>query len=246
MFSNLVLLIVSMQLLMQVKYCLSVLQSKDVIYRRNDNSTLIHHVELPNFSMTNEDYILDFTDDAVVPKLTEHYCNLVNSLDACFRLQDVITTILHGKIYTPMLPHATLEDSRGTRTQLIEYFQQRYHYKSYLEVGCGDFSNFVTLRNLFTQVDCIDPFKENATYSLPSDVFFELRVYNNSIINNSNNNNNNKVNLDDGSKVEIPVTYDVIFIDGLHDAKQVIRDVMNALQLLNEHGMCKIYLYVCL
>ena len=195
----------------------------------NESNYYRHRLEVPLFNEHREIYIFEFADNADVLKLTEHYCSMTTSLDVCFRMQDLLSSILHDIAYTPMLLHSTTEDNIGTRTQLIEYFQRRYAYTSYLEVGCGDFANFVSLRNYFSQVDCIDPYKDNATYALPSDVFFEQRVHNNSII--------RAATVNGGVVSEGPVTYDVIFIDGLHDAKQVIRDVMNALQLLNEHGI---------
>ena len=215
--------------LLILNFASAIITGNDIIYLKNESNFLKHTVIIPNHTLLNEDYVLEFADNENIKKLTEHYFSINYSLDVCFHLQDVLSLIVYGKIYTPMLPHSTTEDNIGTRTQLIEYFQRRYSYTSYLEVGCGDFANFVSLRNYFSQVDCIDPYKDNATYALPSDVFFEQRVHNNSII--------RAATVTGGVVSEGPVTYDVIFIDGLHDAKQVIRDVMNALQLLNEHGI---------
>ena len=94
------------------------------------------------------------------------------------------------------------------RMDVINLLIDRKGYKSYLEVG-------------FANGDCYDRIKcENKTatdpdtntrapHHLPSDEFFEQ-------------------NKD---------TYDIIFIDGLHHSGQVYKDILNALEVLNEGGV---------
>lgn len=96
-----------------------------------------------------------------------------------------------------------------TRTDIINYFIKNFNYKSYLEIGVFDGDNF-------KKIDCerkvgIDPAKTSrATYFLTSDEFF--------------------------STYDAP-KFDCIFIDGLHVATQVYKDVINSLNLLNDDGM---------
>ena len=85
---------------------------------------------------------------------------------------------------------------------------EKYGYSSYLEIGQG------MAENNFNWIKCririgVDPDPEcNAAYCLTSDEFFEL----------------NKS------------TFDLIFIDGLHQADQAFRDIINALKILNHDG----------
>ena len=97
---------------------------------------------------------------------------------------------------------------RLSRTNILNTLVQRYGYSSYLEIGQGlSQANFDWVR-CRTKVG-VDPDKSlNAAYPMTSDEFFAL----------------NKA------------TFDLIFIDGLHQADQVERDILNALQVLNENG----------
>jgi hypothetical protein len=94
------------------------------------------------------------------------------------------------------------------RTAILNTLVERYGYTSYLEIGQG------FRRDNFDWVRCpvkigVDPDKSlNAAYQMTSDEFFVLN--------------------DD--------TFDLIFIDGLHQADQVERDILNALKILNENG----------
>jgi hypothetical protein len=94
------------------------------------------------------------------------------------------------------------------RTEILNTLVEKYGYRSYLEIGQG-----VRSHN-FDWIDCpikigVDPDRSlNAAYQMTSDEFFEV----------------NKA------------TFDLIFIDGLHTAEQVEKDVLNALQVLNQNG----------
>lgn len=97
------------------------------------------------------------------------------------------------------------------RIDIINALIKKNNFKSYLEIGVRN------PNDCFNQINCelkqgVDPGIEShsrVTFNLTSDEFF-------SIINTS---------------------YDIIFIDGLHLAEQVERDIVNSLSILNENGM---------
>jgi len=95
-----------------------------------------------------------------------------------------------------------------TRTEIINYLIQKVKGTSYLEIGVRE------PQGNYNQIVCenkiaVDPVPlEEGIIPLTSDEFF-------------------KQNL---------ITYDVIFIDGLHEEEQVMRDIINSLKVLNEGG----------
>jgi SAM-dependent methyltransferase len=94
------------------------------------------------------------------------------------------------------------------RTDIINHLAMKINAKSYLEIGVYDGSNIKSI-NIPKKVG-VDPDENSpATHHLPSDVFFSS--------------NQEK--------------FDLIFVDGLHHADQVERDVSNALKFLNEGGV---------
>lgn len=105
------------------------------------------------------------------------------------------------------------------RIEIINYLISRFGYKSYLEIG---------LRNpndCFIHINCpdkssVDPGYESvdnfATFKMESDSFFEL--------------------LSKGNFGNCERKWDIIFIDGLHKADQVLRDVNNSLNHLSDGG----------
>lgn len=94
------------------------------------------------------------------------------------------------------------------RTAILNTLIEKFHYQSYLEIGQG------RKQDNFNWVQCktkigVDPNKTlEAAYPLTSDEFFAI--------------NKN--------------SFDLIFIDGLHHADQVERDILNALKVLNNKG----------
>ena len=95
------------------------------------------------------------------------------------------------------------------RWNIINFFIEKYSYKSYLEIGVQQRNqNFekINISNKF----CIDPGTPDADFVGTSDEFFHQ--------------------LDESTK------YDIIFIDGLHIKEQVIVDIENSLKHLNENG----------
>lgn len=96
------------------------------------------------------------------------------------------------------------------RTDIINALINKYGYKRYLEVGVHNGKNFGLIKAPFKE--CVDPAPEfkHCTYKMTSDKFF-------------------------GSLPDSTI-YDIIFIDGLHLAKQVNRDIANSLQHLSPKG----------
>ena len=99
------------------------------------------------------------------------------------------------------------------RWEIINHIIKRYGFESYLEIGVSNprwCFNMVSCRDK----DAVDPgveFENNvANYKMTSDEFFD--------------------------SIPKDKKWDVIFIDGLHLAQQVIKDVHNSLDHLNDGG----------
>lgn len=93
------------------------------------------------------------------------------------------------------------------RTQIIQSLINKIKAKSYLEIGIDNGINFQTI--ICDKKVSVDPNTDTiAMHYLTSDDFF-------------------KKNKD---------TFDVIFIDGLHHADQVYKDIINSLEVLNDDG----------
>jgi SAM-dependent methyltransferase len=106
-------------------------------------------------------------------------------------------------------------DSTTTkRTHLINAIAEKISAKSYLEIGCAGDDNFGAV-NIAYKVG-VDPMA-GGTHRMTSDFYFE-------------NYTTDK--------------FDIIFIDGLHHADQVVRDIDNSLNYLNEGGV--IVMHDCL
>lgn len=95
------------------------------------------------------------------------------------------------------------------RTAILNLLAERISAKSYLEIGIDDGHNFVNI-NVEKKVG-VDPswqFKDT-THRVPSNTFF----------------------------ITNEESFDLIFIDGLHDKWQVYTDIMNSIDVLNEGGI---------
>lgn len=93
------------------------------------------------------------------------------------------------------------------RTDIINRIVKKINAKKYLEIGVDNGKNFQTIRCEYKVG--VDPDTDYpVTYKVGSDDFF----------------NQNQE------------TFDVIFVDGLHHADQVYRDIINSLNVLNEGG----------
>lgn len=96
------------------------------------------------------------------------------------------------------------------RTNLINYIIKKQGYKTYCEIGIGTGKNFDAINVHNMNKVGVDPAVsgDRRIYDGPSDTFFEF----------------NKL------------TFDVFFIDGLHHADQVRKDIINAWECLNDGG----------
>jgi len=99
----------------------------------------------------------------------------------------------------------------NNRTTLINYLIQKHNYISYLEVGLKHFEcNFTYIKCPIKMSVDPNPEHENVTYKMTSDKAFQYMN---------------------------PNTFDIIFIDGLHQEQQVDRDIENSLKVLKQDGI---------
>jgi hypothetical protein len=110
-----------------------------------------------------------------------------------------------------LLPSERSLPAPSPRTRILNALIRRFGYTSYLEIGLGDGANFDAIRCAHKQ--SVDPGSPEATrpadHPLTSDQYF----------------------------AQSTETFDLIFIDGLHHADVVERDIRNALARLNAGGM---------
>ena len=97
------------------------------------------------------------------------------------------------------------------RWEIINREIKLNNYKSYLEIGIETGSHHSKIKALDKVGVDPDP-KSAASHKMTSDEFF-------------------KVNKKQWGK-----TFDIVFIDGLHEADQVYRDIVNSIEVLNEGG----------
>ena len=97
-----------------------------------------------------------------------------------------------------------------TRVQIINTVISALNFRRYLEIGVED-------GDCFSQIRCVEkvgvdpcPIYKDGVIAKTSDEFFDLY---------------------DGAK------FDFIFIDGLHHAEQVLRDIENSLEILSDGGL---------
>ena len=168
---------------------------------------LIINVDLGNVGV----YFLNVSRGSSVYLDCLELCSYLSRKRDCDSIMDIISFVLNGIYYTPTRQNITTLDTNLRRTDLINHIQTqtRYKYQHYLEIGCGLLEfNFAMVKDLFSVAMCVDP-NAGGTHRMMSDEFFAQNTQ----------------------------RFDVIFIDGLHDAKQVWRDVHNALRFLSPDGL---------
>lgn len=99
-----------------------------------------------------------------------------------------------------------------TRTEIIQSLIDLHCYKSYLEIGVQNGVNFNAVK-CNNKVGVDPDMKSKATIFQPSDLFFTLNSE----------------------------TFDIIFIDGLHESEQVMSDLENAYVCLNKGGVIVVH-----
>lgn len=96
------------------------------------------------------------------------------------------------------------------RFEIINKLIEKYDSKRYLEIGIRHFECLNNIKLPDEDKQSIDPNYDGVTYKLTSDEAFESMPKNEK--------------------------WDIIFIDGLHEFNQVLRDIENSLEHLNENG----------
>ena len=127
--------------------------------------------------------------------------------------------ILNDLEYKKVEELAIKEESKSPlRTEIINFLLSKNN-TNYLEIGVrnpDDNFNQIIAKNKYS----VDPgveFKSNpVNFKMTSDIFFQ-KLNNNEILNNN-------------------IKFDVIFIDGLHLAEQVNRDISNSLNFIKDDG----------
>ena len=99
------------------------------------------------------------------------------------------------------------------RNDLINQLIENHAYQRYLEIG-------VDTGRVFRSIRCavkhgVDPVSPHATFRVTSDEFFDM--------------------------LKDEVTYNLIFVDGLHVDQQAQRDIENALQHLSDDGIIVVH-----
>lgn len=108
------------------------------------------------------------------------------------------------------------------RANLINYIIKKQGYKSYLEIGLGTGRNFKAIECKYKA--SVDPdIMAKAMINTTSDLFFE-QIMSGEIQYMDSVYKNGKV-------------FDLIFIDGLHHADQVRKDIINAWECLTDGGI---------
>ncbi|WP_158273253.1 glycosyltransferase [Limnohabitans sp. WS1] len=108
---------------------------------------------------------------------------------------------------------ATPADQGFDRLHVLHALQQRFGYRAYLEIGTDTDEVFSQMTGLDLKVG-VDP-NSGGNYRMTSDAYFEQNR-----------------RLPEASRSR----FDLIFIDGLHEYQQVLRDVDNALECLLPGG----------
>ena len=152
------------------------------------------------FTYTNEDKIVQmFIPGMVIDQYVIQHCidhQILPSRDDCIEYGDTVSYNLYNSVhYTPSrLSNPTIEDMYTARYDILEYLQNTFKYESYLEIGCDKNQSFGLLKDKFSKRSvCVDPNK-GGSIRMTSDEFFAQNVD----------------------------SYDLIFIDGLHTATQVL------------------------
>ena len=141
--------------------------------------------------------------------LIRNVCPEYHVYKLCSHIAYHISEAYWGVNYAPSRTTSNEQDFTMSRSVLIQYLADRYQYRSYLEIGCEYNKNFNLFHNgtTFQVAVGVDPLL-GGTLRMTSDEFFHQNR----------------------------MTFDVIFIDGLHEAHQLYLDVENAMQILNQGG----------
>lgn len=130
----------------------------------------------------------------------------------CDKLAVKFSRELYGHHYVSSCPSCGEAEFLSSRWTVLSYLMDRFQYKSYLEIGTFDDEIFSAMRKQVEIAIGVDPWK-GGTHRMTSDVFFSSNVQ----------------------------MFDLIFVDGLHEADQAFRDIQNSLKFLNDNGTIVIH-----
>jgi hypothetical protein len=171
--------------------------------------TFAWEVQLPQTYSMADSTTITVIDGISLWSITKSFCQH-RSYKECVTLTYYLSYYYYGIIYFPTRPLSCIEDFHQQRKDLITYVTKRFNYQSYLEIGCDQDQTYGQIKDLFHHSLCVDPTK-GGTLRMTSDQFFE--------------------------QYSDQERFDVIFIDGLHEAPQVWKDVVNSLRVLNDNGV---------
>ena len=146
-----------------------------------------------------------------IDRIVERFCTN-DQIENCEETADSFSNKVYGIPYTPTCFNCTLTEYTATRLDVINNISERFNYRRYLEIGCDQDNLFRHTKSKFNLAICVDP-ASGGTHRMTSDDFFKTNSH----------------------------YFDIIFIDGLHEANQVIRDIYNSLKWLSEGGTILIH-----
>ena len=127
--------------------------------------------------------------------------------------------IIDEEVIKTQLTSAKEIDSVIKRTDVINYLISEFNFTSYLEIGVRDPSDNFSLIEIEKKYS-VDPgveFESNPVdFKMTSDDFFEK--------------------VAKGELLDSTVKFDLIFVDGLHLANQVKKDILNSVNYISENG----------
>jgi SAM-dependent methyltransferase len=159
-------------------------------------------------------------------------------------VRDAVSNTVYGQPYSPMKPTATIHDFKARRYNVISWLITRMLYTSYLEIGCDSGQSFQVIvqatEGILTDAVCVDPDeKTGATLHMTSDAFFaSLQKASGPPATVTGGPDADAAGARSGSRGggNGTTTFDVVFVDGLHEANQAYRDVMHAWHALRPGG----------
>eukprot|EP01038_Epipyxis_sp_PR26KG_P011930 gene11930-15965_t len=168
----------------------------------------------PVSNSTNNSIVFDIKFGESVTNVVYPYC-YSNSIpdELCNNYMDQLSWMIYQSFYTPTRISSTIIDYVSTRLTMVKLLKSRYNYMNYLELGADRDDLFEPASKLFDVAIGVDPAKGGNVRMTSDDYFNTL--------------NNSTINL--------PL-FDLIFIDGLHEANQVYRDIHNSLEWLASNG----------